>query len=139
MPVSEFVEGVACGSLLSFGFAEAFTLQNLNLLGTDGILFLFTFEDPTRSLPDEVHAKINAYSVQLRSSKGQHEIVDKWSWASLGSFFVGKRAFPRRSATKHATNGVCLEPNTSVLGKSPRKPDDMETFYLVHSELGQVI
>ena len=111
MQWSEFVEGVACGSLNAFGFSEAFSLQNLNLLGTDGSLFMCTFEDPSRVLPDEVHAKLSQYSVLLKSVK-TGEVLDKWSWDSLNGFFVGK---------------------------SPKSEDEMETFYLVHETLGQYI
>ena len=41
---AEFVDAVASNALYAYGFAGAFTLKNLSMLGNDGMAFLFTFQ-----------------------------------------------------------------------------------------------
>jgi Ca2+-binding EF-hand superfamily protein len=83
----QFVDSVADGTLDELQFAKGvLEVENLILIGDEGAHFIFTFRDPTQSLPEEVLMKINAADIDLLNANDR-ETATSWGWADVEDYW----------------------------------------------------
>jgi Ca2+-binding EF-hand superfamily protein len=91
----QFVDSVADGTLDELQFASGvLEVENLVLLSDEGAHFIFAFQDPSKSLPEEVLLRIGDADLDIHEATGEKQCICSWGWADVEEFFTEEEDDP---------------------------------------------